>query len=164
MYERHATTSGGSSPRWRARSVPSRGAPAAMTSSIALLGPFTDVVSLLALAVAVASPRLSRLVRSVIATITFVFAWLITAAFDALRAPTLTIIMGGAVIVVSIVVAIATLHLWMLESESDIGGPGHQVSVWCLASPFGLRHQREHGTDMALRLLLAEATGNVRSG
>jgi hypothetical protein len=95
-----------------------------MTSPIGLSGMFADVVILLTLAAAVASPRVSQLARPVIATLAFVVAWLITAVFAAMRAPGWTISMGGAVIVVSIVVIVATLYLWTQAGEGGESGAG----------------------------------------
>jgi hypothetical protein len=83
-----------------------------MTSSVGLLATVANVVILLALVAAVASPRVPQLARPVIATFGFACAWLLTAVLDALRAPGWTIFMGGAVIVVSILVITVTVHLW----------------------------------------------------
>jgi len=83
-----------------------------MTSWIGLLGVFADVVILVALAVAVASHRVSLLGRLVIATIAFACAWLLAAGFDAIGARGWTMFLSAAVIVVSIGVNVATLHLW----------------------------------------------------
>ena len=94
-----------------------------MTSSIGLLSVFADVVILLALAAAVSSPRVSSLARPMIATFAFACAWLIT-AFDALRAPGWTVSLGVAVIVVSIGLITATLHIWTQEVDGGAGaGP-----------------------------------------
>ena len=90
-----------------------------MTSWVGLSAAFVNVVVLLGLAAAAVGPRLSRLARLMISTFAFVCVWLITAAFDALRAPDWTMFMGGAVIVVSIVVVIATLHRW--TQAGDLG-------------------------------------------
>jgi hypothetical protein len=90
-----------------------------MTSPIGLSDVCANVVVLLALAAAVASPRLSQLARLVITTLAFVCAWLITAAFDAARAPDWTMYTGGAVIVASIALVIATLHLWTQAGDGD---------------------------------------------
>lgn len=83
-----------------------------MTSSVGLSATFVNIVVLLGLAAAAVSPRLSRLARLMISIFAFVCAWLMTAVFDAIRAPDWTMFMGGAVIVVSIIVVIATLHRW----------------------------------------------------
>jgi hypothetical protein len=95
-----------------------------MTSWIGLLSAFAALVTLLALATAVASPRLSLLARLVIATLAFACAWLSTAVFDAVRAPGWTIFLGAVVILVSIVAIATTLHLWTQEGEGGDGGPG----------------------------------------
>jgi hypothetical protein len=97
-----------------------------MTSWIGLLSVCADVVIFLALAVAVASPRVSQLARPVIATFAFVCAWLMAAGLDAIRAPAWTIFLGGAVIVVSILVISATLHLWTQRGDGGDIGPGHR--------------------------------------
>jgi hypothetical protein len=91
-----------------------------MTSWIGLLGVFADVVILAALAAAVVSRSLSRLARPVIATLAFVCAWLLAAGFDAMGIRGWTMFLAAAVIVVSIVVIAATLHLW---AQEDDGGP-----------------------------------------
>lgn len=93
-----------------------------MNTSIGLLNVFADVVILLALATAVASPRVSRLVRLAIATFAFMCAWLVTAVFDAMRAPGWTIFVGEGVIMVSIVVISATVHFWSQAGDGDAGG------------------------------------------
>lgn len=90
-----------------------------MTSWVGLSAAVGNVVVLLGLAAAAASPRLSRHARLIISTFAFACAWLMTAAFDAMRAPDWTLFMGGTVITVSIVVAMATLHLW--TQASDMG-------------------------------------------
>jgi hypothetical protein len=97
-----------------------------MTSSVALLGAFADVVILLALVAAVASPRVSRVARPLIATFAFAWAWLLTAVFVALRAPGWTMFTGGAVIVVSIVVITVTVHLWTQGADGGDSGPGQR--------------------------------------
>jgi hypothetical protein len=94
-----------------------------MTFLVDLLGVFGDLAILLALAAAVASSRLSRLARPMIATFAFACAWLLTAVFDALRAPGWTMIMGAAVIVVSIGVATVAVHLWTQGGEGGEGAP-----------------------------------------
>lgn len=94
-----------------------------MTPSIAVVGVSADLVILLALVAAVASPRASPLARAVIATFAFTGAWLLTGVLDALRAPGWTMFTGGAVIVVSIVGITVTVHLWTQEGGGE-GGPG----------------------------------------
>jgi hypothetical protein len=86
---------------------------------------FANVVVLLALAAAIARRRASQLARVVIATFAFTFAWLLTAAFDATRGPDWAMVTGGAVIAVSIVVVIATLHLWTQAAD---GGQSRRAS------------------------------------
>jgi hypothetical protein len=95
-------------------------------TSIGLLGAFADVVVLLALAAALASPRVSLLARPVIATFAFMFAWVMTAMLAGLGAPGWTIIMAGTVIAVSIVMIAATLHRWTQDGEGGASGPGHR--------------------------------------
>lgn len=90
-----------------------------MTSPVGLSAAFVNAIVLVGLAAAVVSPRLSRLTRLMISAFAFVCAWLITAVFDAMRAPDWTVAMGGVVIVVSIVVVIATLHRWTQACDSD---------------------------------------------
>lgn len=97
-----------------------------MTSSIGLMGAFADVVILLALVAAVANPRVPQLARPLIATFAFSCAWLLTAVFDALRAPGWTIFMGGTVIVVSIVVITVTVHLWAQGGDGGESSPGQR--------------------------------------
>ena len=92
---------------------------AAMISSIGLLAGFADGVILLGLVAAIGSPRVSQPARAVIAAFAFACAWLLTAAFDAMRAPGWTMFAGGAVIVVSIFVITVTVHLWTRESGGD---------------------------------------------
>jgi hypothetical protein len=96
-----------------------------MTAWIDVLSVSADVAILLALVAAVASPRLSQLARPVIATLAFACAWPLAAGLDAMRAPGWTIILGGAVIVVSIVVITGTLHLWTQGGHGGDIGPGH---------------------------------------
>jgi hypothetical protein len=93
---------------------------------IDLLGVLAVVVILLALVAAVASPRVSQLVRPLIATFAFACAWLLTAVFDALRAPGWTVFMGGSVTVVSIVVITVTVHLWTQGGDGGESGPGQR--------------------------------------
>jgi hypothetical protein len=92
-----------------------------MTSPVGLLAVFANVVILLVLAAALASPRLSQLARLVISTFAFLCAWLVVAVLDAMHAPSSTVIMGGAVIVASIVGMVATLHCW--TQAGDVGEP-----------------------------------------
>jgi hypothetical protein len=77
--------------------------------------------------------RLSPSARLVIATFAFVCAWLVTGALDVIRALDWTMVLGGSVIVVSIAVVVATLHLWtqagdanasQLQRRGDEGGGG----------------------------------------
>jgi hypothetical protein len=95
-----------------------------MTSSIGLLGAFVDVAILLVLAAAVASPRMSRLARALIAIGALVGAWLLTGVFDALRAPGWTMVTGSGVIVASIIVTTVTVHLWTQGSDCGGAEPG----------------------------------------
>lgn len=95
-----------------------------MRSSTALLSAFTDVAILMALGAAVASPRVSQLARPVIAAFAFACAWVLNGVAAVMRAPGWTIFLGGAVIVVSILVMIVTVHLWTQEGEGGDGGPG----------------------------------------
>jgi len=94
--------------------------------SAVLLSVSAYVAVLLALATAVASPRLSQPARPVVATLAFACAWLAAAGSDAIRTPEWTTLLGGAMIVVSIVVVTATLHLWTQRGEGGDIGPGHQ--------------------------------------
>jgi hypothetical protein len=93
-----------------------------MTFSVGLLSVFANVIILLALTAAVASPRMSSLARPVIATFAFACAWLTTVVFDALRSPGWAIFLGGVVIVVSIVVVTATLHVWTQGGDGGQSG------------------------------------------
>lgn len=95
-----------------------------MTSWPGLLSVSADVVILVALAAALASPNASHLARLVIATLAFACAWLLAAGFEVTRAPGWTIWTGGTVIVVSIVVITATLHLWTQAGDGGGAGPG----------------------------------------
>lgn len=97
-----------------------------MTASIALLAPLADALILLALAAAVASPRLSQLARPLIATFAFACAWCLTAVISLLRAPDWTLFTGGTVIVVSIVVMMVTVHLWTQEAGARESSPGRR--------------------------------------
>jgi hypothetical protein len=97
-----------------------------MTSSVSLLAVFADVVIMLALVAALASPAVSELARPLIAMFAFACAWLLTAGFDALRAPGWTMFMGGAVIVVSLVVIIVTVHRWTQGGDGGDSGPGRR--------------------------------------
>jgi hypothetical protein len=96
-----------------------------MTPSIALLGLSAQVVILLALVAAVASPRASQLARAMSATFAFTCAWLLTAVLGGLRAPGWTMLTGGAVIVVSIGVITVTVHVWTQEAGPE-SGPGRR--------------------------------------
>jgi hypothetical protein len=102
-----------------------------MTSSIVLLGVVADIVLLLTLGAAVASSGVSQLARPAIATFAFAGAWLVTAVVDAMGAPGWTKFLGGAVIVASIVVIIATLHVWTQGDDVADRGP----------------HRGDHGGD-----------------
>ena len=104
----------------------SGGEAAVMTSSIGLLAAFGNIVVLLALVAAVARPRVSHLARLVIATLAFAFAWLMTAVCAATRTPDWTMFMGGAVLVMSIVVVIASLHLWTLVGDGAASRPARR--------------------------------------
>jgi hypothetical protein len=83
-----------------------------------------DVVIVVALAAAVASPKVSRLALLVIATFAFACAWLLAAGFEATRAPGWAMLLGGAVIVLSIVAITAALHLWTQAGDGGQAGPG----------------------------------------
>lgn len=98
-----------------------------------LLGASANVSILLALGAALASPRRSHVARPLVATLALACAWLLTAVLYALRADRWTVILGGGVIVASVVAALVTVHLWTQAgagSESDPrqrgdgGGPG----------------------------------------
>jgi hypothetical protein len=97
-----------------------------MSASVGLLEMFADVVILLALAAAVASPRVSGLARPLIAMLVFAGAWLLTAVFGALRAPGWTMFTGGAVIAVSIVVITVTVHRWTQGGDGGDSSPGRR--------------------------------------
>jgi hypothetical protein len=88
-----------------------------MTSLVGLSAVLANVVVLLVLAAAVATPRMSRFARLVISTFGFLCAWLVVATLDAVHAPKLTVFMGGAVIMVGIAVVVATLHLWTQSGD-----------------------------------------------
>jgi hypothetical protein len=97
-----------------------------MRSSVGLLSVSGDVVILLVLA-AIARPGVSSLARPVIGTLAFVCAWLTTGVSAAAHAPSWTVFVGGAAILASVMVIIATLHLWTLEAgeeESVLGRQG----------------------------------------
>jgi hypothetical protein len=83
-----------------------------MTSWLGLLSVFADVVILVALAIAMATRKLSSLARAVIATFAFACAWLLAAGFAAMGDRGWTIFLGAAVIVVSLAAITATLHRW----------------------------------------------------
>lgn len=100
-----------------------------MTPSIIPLSLFADFVLSLTLAIALASPRVSQLARPAIATFVLACAWLITGVVDAVGAPAWTIFVGVGVIVASIVVMLASLHVWTQASDfvsrgGDDGGGG----------------------------------------
>jgi hypothetical protein len=97
-----------------------------MTSSVSLLAVFADVVIMLALVAALASPAVSELARPLIAMFACACAWLLTAGFDALRAPGWTMFPGGAVIVVSLVVIIVTVHRWTQGCDGGDSAPGQR--------------------------------------
>jgi hypothetical protein len=98
-----------------------------MTPSIALLGLSAQVVILLALVAAVASPRASQPARAMSATFAFTCAWLLTAVLGGLRAPGWTMLTGGTVIVVSIGVITVTVHVWTQEAGRG-SGPGRRAN------------------------------------
>jgi hypothetical protein len=91
-----------------------------------LAGVTADGVILLVLVAAVASQRVSQLARLLIATFAFMCAWLLAAGFAALRAPGWTTFTGCAVIVVSIVVMIVSLHLWTQAGEGGQSDGEHR--------------------------------------
>ncbi len=97
-----------------------------MTPSVGLSAVVANVVVLTALAWTVASPRKSQLARLTTATFAFMCAWLMNAGFDAARAPDWTMFMGGAVIVVSIVLVLVTLHLYTQAGDSAETEPEHR--------------------------------------
>jgi hypothetical protein len=97
-----------------------------MTTSIGLLALFSEVVIFLGLVAAVASPGVSKLARLLIATLAFACAWLQTAVFDALRAPGWTIVIGGTLTVLSIVVMTVAVHLWTQGGEGGERGRGQR--------------------------------------
>jgi hypothetical protein len=88
-----------------------------------LLSLSADFVLLAGLAAALTSPRISPPARPMIAIFAFACAWLMTAVLDAMRAPGWTVVLGGAVVVVSIVVVAATLQHW---TQGDDGADGEQ--------------------------------------
>jgi hypothetical protein len=102
-----------------------------MTPSFDLAGVCADLVILAALAASLGRRTVAPVARPAIATLAFAFAWLTAAALDTMRAPSWTIFLGGAVIVVTIVAMAASLHLWARETddgdqqrgEDDGGGP-----------------------------------------
>src|SRR5581483_3984417 len=83
-----------------------------LTSWPGLLSASADVVILVALAALAVSRKVSPLARLVVATFAFACAWLVAAGFEAAQAPGWTMLLGGAVVGVSIVVITATLHVW----------------------------------------------------
>lgn len=98
-----------------------------MTSSIGLSAVFGNTVVLLALVAAIASPRMSQLARLVISTLAFTLAWFTTTAVGETGAPDWTMFMGGAVIVVSTLVVIATLHRWTQAGDGGENQPEHRA-------------------------------------
>ena len=97
-----------------------------MTTSVGLLAVLADVVIMLALVEALRSRAVSDLARPLIALCALACAWLLTAVCDALRAPGWTMFMGGAVIVVSIVVTTVTVHRWTQGGDGEESGPGQR--------------------------------------
>jgi hypothetical protein len=85
-----------------------------------------DVVILVALAAAVGSQRVSQLARLVIATFAFTCAWLVAGGLDTMRVPGWTVILSGAVIVVSVGAITATLHVWTQGGDAGDTRPGHR--------------------------------------
>jgi len=83
-----------------------------------------DVVILVALAALAVSRKVSPLARLVVATFAFACAWLVAAGFEAGQAPGWTMLLGGAVVVVSIVVITATLHVWTQAGDGGDAGSG----------------------------------------
>jgi hypothetical protein len=86
---------------------------------------FADVVILVALAAAVGSRRVSPLTRLVIATLALACAWLVAGGLDTMRVPGWTVLLSGAVIVVSIGTITATLHAWTQGGDDGDTRPGH---------------------------------------
>lgn len=74
---------------------------------------------------AIPSPTVSRLGRLVIAISAFLCVSLITTTLTALRASDWTIFTGGAMVVLSIAVVIATLHLWTESGDGPPAGSEH---------------------------------------
>jgi hypothetical protein len=116
-----------------------------MTSWIGLVAVCGNIVVLVTLVAAVVRPRGSRLARLVMATFAFTVAWLLTAVCDATGTPAWTMFMGGAVLVMSIGVVTASLHLWtkagdegeiQSERRGDEDGGGAQL-YWPDAPPHG---------------------------
>jgi hypothetical protein len=94
-----------------------------LTSSISQVSVVADAVILVALGAAVSSPKRSSLARLMIATVAFVCAWL-TTALDAARPRDWTVFLGVAVIVVSIVLVIVSLHIWAQANDGGESGAG----------------------------------------
>jgi hypothetical protein len=103
-----------------------------MASPIGLLGMFADAMILMAVAAGVARSSVSRLARPVIATAAFASAWFVAVVLEAARAPAWATIIAGAVIGLTILAIIATLHVWTRgedggesdpEDRGDGGGP-----------------------------------------
>lgn len=113
------------------RGVGSRSA--VMTSWVGLAAACGNIVVLVTLVAAVVIPRRSPLARLVMATFAFAVAWLLTAVCDAMGTPAWTMIVGGTVVLMSIAMVIASLHLWtnagvggdrQSERRNDEGGGG----------------------------------------
>jgi hypothetical protein len=97
-----------------------------MTASISLVAASVDFLILLALLAALASPRLSQPARPLIAISAFACAWLLGAVCEGLRAPDWTLLIGGALMLVSIVVTMVTVHVWAHEGGRGESGPGQR--------------------------------------
>ena len=98
-----------------------------MTAWIGFSSVCADIVILLALAAAARSPRLSRAARPVLAAFAFTCAWLVAAVADAVRAPGWTIFMSGAIVVTSVFVITASVHLWTQGANAGEIRPGHRA-------------------------------------
>jgi hypothetical protein len=68
----------------------------------------------------------TRLGRLLIATFAFLCAWLLAAELEVLGAPGWTMLTCGAVIVISIIVIIVTLHLWTQGGDGGESDPGRR--------------------------------------
>jgi hypothetical protein len=95
-----------------------------MTSWLGLSSVFANAVIVLALAAAIANRNVSSLARPVIATFAFLCAWLLAAGLYAIGLRGGTIFLSVAVIVASLAVITATLHLWTQGAEGGDAGPG----------------------------------------